>query len=46
MTVSPGCSTCSVKQKHSIFTKCEPAEKGVTLKLAVPATGRALIADV
>src|ERR1044072_9960418 len=36
----PGDSLCSVKQKHWILVKYWPAWTGVTLKVAVPVTGR------
>ena len=40
-TASPGCSVCSVKQKHSILEKYLPAVVGDTLKVAVPVVARA-----
>src|ERR1043165_10092058 len=36
----PGVRRCSVKQKHWILVKYCPAWAGVTLKVAVPVTGR------
>ena len=41
LTVSPGFSVCSVKQKHWIFLKYLPTVSGVTLNTAWPVDGRA-----